>query len=126
MKTGNANEVKEVKYHSPRNGDIVKNRTYCRIYDFNRDSWKNLITKLCSPTWRSEEKSKYLPIIEAKLNDRIKKGRCTQDQVNNFMLQMLNKKSKKIENVIVKKDIIESDNENVILTMEEFNKIFNN
>ena len=47
-------------------------------------------------------------------------------QVNNFMLQMLNKKSKKIENVIVKKDIIESDNENVILTMEEFNKIFNN
>lgn len=75
------------KPHSPRNGEIMSNgRPYSRTYDFNRDSWKDLCDKLCSPKWNCSDRSKYLPLIMKKLNERIKKGCCSQCDVDNYLM----------------------------------------
>ena len=123
--------VEKKKHQSPRNGDIVKNHVYSRRYDFNRDAWYNLINKLTSAKWRETE-SNFISNIERKLSERIRKGRCTQEQVDNMMkfrLDRLEKRNlnKKIMEVVeekfekveeVEKESIEDVISNVFLEID--------
>lgn len=84
--------------HSPRNGDIVNGRVYCRMYDFNRDAWYDLVKKAVN--WASDtDKSKFVPTIMKKIKERIKNGRCTKVEVGMLMAELLNKstRTKKVE-----------------------------
>jgi len=81
------------KPHSPRNGEIVNDQVYCRVYDFGRDSWKGLIDKLNSPKWNNGERKNCLSTIEKKLNDRIRKGCCTQKEVDEYTKSILKKRN---------------------------------
>jgi hypothetical protein len=50
----------------------VRAEGYQRLFDFSRDSWKDLIRKLCSKAWEKRG-NPYIGIIEKKLSERIKR-----------------------------------------------------
>jgi hypothetical protein len=50
----------------------VRAEGYQRLFDFSRDSWKDLIRKLCSKAWE-KDRNPYIGIIEKKLSERIKR-----------------------------------------------------
>jgi hypothetical protein len=80
-RNGNANF-----YHSPRNGEIVNGRTYCRKYDFSRDAWYDLTRKIVN--WSQDPVlSKFVPTMEKKLKDRIRKGSCTKAEAKAAIAQ---------------------------------------
>lgn len=87
--------LNNAKKHSPKNGETVKGEIYRRSYDFNRDAWYDLVRKFESPKWNEGEKIKYLPIIKKKIEERIIKGRCTREQVDNLIKSLRKKKIKK-------------------------------
>ena len=87
----NQNSKSNQSYHSPRDGEMVNGRPYCRMYDFNRDAWYDLVRKLIN--WREGTKSKFIPTIEKKINERIKKGSCTRKEVYELIYAKLSKKS---------------------------------
>lgn len=87
-------------YHSPRNGEVVGGKIYNRKFDFNRDSWYNLVDKLTSPKWMQGDYLMYRPAISMKLEERILKGSCTRKQV----VELMKLRAKKIESKIASLD----------------------
>ena len=55
--------------------------------NFARDSWKDLIYKI-SKWSKYESKLKFIPTLEKKLKERIKKGSCTYQQVEELREQI--------------------------------------
>lgn len=54
-----------------KNGDIIDGKVYCRTYDFNRDSIKELVGKILN--WKTNYREKYIPQIIDVLSIKIKK-----------------------------------------------------
>jgi hypothetical protein len=57
---------------------------YQRLFDFSRDSWKDLIRKLCSKAWEKEDRIPYIGRKETIWTK--KKGSCKLSDVNEIML----------------------------------------
>jgi hypothetical protein len=96
----------------------VRAEGYQRLFDFSRDSWKDLIRKLCSKVWEKEDRIPYIGIIEKKLSERIKKGSCKLSDVNEIMLNH----SKKFVNgnvVNINIAIKEQNNDRKLLSLNE-------
>ncbi len=83
------------------NGDIVKSGIYNRTFDLKRETWRGLVRRLYSKKWITE-RSSYIPIIEKLIEDRINKGRCTiqeVDELKEFYKNFTKNKKEKKENI---------------------------
>jgi hypothetical protein len=80
-----------------KNGDIVNGIRYNRKYDFQRDSWHELVYKLL--LWKNKKtKLKYIHTIKKILNERIKKNSCSKEQINTYKIEL---RTRNYKNLIV-------------------------
>lgn len=96
---------------------LVNSSRYTRMYDFRRDSWKQLIDKKYSKSWNTPERLPYLNTINEILEERIKNnGRHYLEQVSEYenLKKLKLKESKK--NLVEKKDFISLGDKKVPLT----------
>ena len=74
---------------------LVNSSRYTRMYDFRRDSWKQLIDKKYSKSWNTPERLPYLNTINEILEERIKNnGRHYLEQVSEY--EKLKKHNQKV------------------------------
>lgn len=90
---------------------------YCRMFDFSRDSWKQLIDKKYSKSWNTKERSHHLATIDKILNQRIKNNdKHYLEEVNEYEKSKKLKFNEGSKNKASKKQFITIGNKKVPLT----------